>query len=411
MAESKENLQNNVNNNEKNNNDNDSDDENDFFFNINHQITEIIEEIPLKRIKKEFFKIEEFLIILIQKNIQKLKNIKIKNNYEKKYKELTLLLLNGKYLEIILNENNILNYKKLLTCLEKNNNENIIEVIYQLIQLKINTITYYNSNDNESDNQIEVIPLEWLAYECLIIGYAYFELFCQSNYTGPELSSSQLLELLPTDEINLIISKNSIQNLECDGIYPFRICQIPHTLLIGRIILQYLSDPAKLSWQHGIQLDSNGTILPKLSDNLDLNIVKSTKNFGLIKNWLSLRACIIHARLLQQHQYIHLPTMWKECEDLISIIDQNIQQFQQDLIEVYENNTESKELNELTILDNSKDSVIVPISQIQTLYYLEKGLCYHYFDYQDKVTYIFIYLYLFFFISKLNSIILIMIFY
>ena len=91
--------------------------------------------------------------------------------------------------------------------------------------------------------------------------------------------------------------------------------------------------------------------------------------------------------------------MWKESEDLISIIDQNIHQYQQDILEFNELNE-----NDETIFEQfNKESVILPTSQVETLYYLEKGLCYHYFDYQDKVNFSsFLNIYISLYISFIN---------
>ena len=108
----------------------------------------------------------------------------------------------------------------------------------------------------------------------LVVGVAYLELYCQANYTGPELTNASVASLtaVPVLALSGIVDVTdraaklhqlAIQHLESDGDYAFAICEIPHTLLIARSLLSTLADPLHALWGHGIELTSTGDILRK----------------------------------------------------------------------------------------------------------------------------------------------------
>ena len=108
----------------------------------------------------------------------------------------------------------------------------------------------------------------------LVVGVAYLELYCQANYTGPELTNASVASLTAVPVLALSgiadatdraakLHQLAIQHLESDGDYAFAICEIPHTLLIARSLLSTLADPLHALWGHGIELTSTGDILRK----------------------------------------------------------------------------------------------------------------------------------------------------
>jgi hypothetical protein len=348
----------------------DSDDESDFMFPAGLNLTNIIEINDVTNQNQKTHPLSQIMSCLLTRDLITLKNLKEQQaqvtppDHEKDAAfKVTEFLLQGKYLEIILH-NSFLSYQKLFQICSSSKQP--VEDISQLLSTVIQTAFLTSLRS-----------AEFTSFHCLVIGYAYYELFCQCNYTGPELSTQELSQLLPaSDEISSIISTNVHKTLECDGIYPFRLSQLPHTLFISRILLRYLADPSRASWQQGIQLDMTGNIFSKLSSQeLDLKTIRSTQFLGILKNWFSFRVCLCHTRLLQSQHYSKLPTLWKECQDLIIQMDQNIQQFQQEA------------LREIPLQETQQQqhSKFLPTREISSLYLLEKGLCYHHFDYQDKV--------------------------
>lgn len=149
--------------------------------------------------------------------------------------------------------------------------------------------------------------------DCLVLGVAYLEIFCQVNYTGPELPLASLNEL---DDTN--IHAICTQLLECDGTYAFGISEIPQALFIARSILSTIADPIRADWKHGIELNQDGLINKSLRTGPvrgDINdLIKSLPSIY----WWNARATITHLRLLQRQTYDNVPTLWKECQDMYS---------------------------------------------------------------------------------------------
>jgi hypothetical protein len=366
----------------------DSDEESDFMFPTSLNLTNIIEMNDNESTPHQLHSLFPLMTCLLTRDLLTLETLKqqqqapINNptpcDLEKNAAlHVTELLLQGKYLEIVLH-NPFLSYQTLLhTC---SSSEKPFEDICRLVS---HTIQSASSSPSSSG---AALSAEFASYHCLLIGYAYYELFCQCNYTGPELSSQELSSVSVEDEMMNSVSKNILSTLECDGIYPFRLSQFPHTLFISRAILRYLADPSRASWQQGIQLDSLGNISSKLSSQeLDLKTVRGTKFLGILKSWLSMRVCVCHARLLQSQSHTKLPTLWKECQDLMNQIDQSIERFQQDALTSLQSAgvVEGESLTKK--VDEKHNSKFLPSSEIHSLYLLEKGLCCHHFDYQDKV--------------------------
>jgi hypothetical protein len=142
---------------------------------------------------------------------------------------------------------------------------------------------------------VEETPVRVL--QCLWLGFAYLELFCQANYTGPELTRTQLACVSGrTDEESERLVKDSMRALECDGNYCFPICQIPQCLLISRSILSFLANPAKASWSQGVRLDTEGTVLfYNSSVTLRRDVLLRLESISS-RHWLNARAAVIHSR-------------------------------------------------------------------------------------------------------------------
>ena len=150
----------------------------------------------------------------------------------------------------------------------------------------------------------------WRAFQVLLMGYAHFELFCQVNYTGPELDRGdvQRLSVAVTTSTNTAtatattstdtttadttsiaaaacsrvggqavpqytaststvssasscaagvllsepqLARKVLRVLECDGNYAFPICELPALLVIARSLLLAVACPLRASWQAG----------------------------------------------------------------------------------------------------------------------------------------------------------------
>jgi hypothetical protein len=192
-------------------------------------------------------------------------------------------------------------------------------------------------------------------FECLVLGFTYLELYCQMNYTGPELSDIDVQILTGDNDEALQLFDNALNLLECDGNYGFRISIMPYCLLIARVVLGYLADPSSASWKKGIYLDAEGNILTYPGQYPLKRRVQSVLIGFKSRHWLSARAVVIHTRLLQIKSYENIPSLWKESND----------RFKQVLVD-YCNDTHDK------------------VSVLKAMAYLEWGLCIHFFEFGDK---------------------------
>ncbi|KAJ1420394.1 hypothetical protein B484DRAFT_453130 [Ochromonadaceae sp. CCMP2298] len=158
--------------------------------------------------------------------------------------------------------------------------------------------------------------------ESMVLAVAYLEVFCQSNYTGPELLQASL-QYFQIDEDGV---NNCIQELECDGNYAFRIVEVPQTLLVARSMLLTLCDPANAGWKAGIELDEGGNIsLKKLTPNETIQQIMDLEVSAFLPSlpWWGARATVLHTRLLQKQSYEHLPTLWTSSQLLFASVLQN----------------------------------------------------------------------------------------
>lgn len=139
----------------------------------------------------------------------------------------------------------------------------------------------------------------WRGFQVLVLGSAYQHLFCQVNYTGPELGQEEAEVLvnavgeggeaalvlsvpvtasdtpstlslcslgesiasgkdqLPSDsttkktDLSVLHSKAVLRALESDGNYPFALCSVPLLLLVARCLLRAVACPLRAGWQAG----------------------------------------------------------------------------------------------------------------------------------------------------------------
>lgn len=191
------------------------------------------------------------------------------------------MILNGEYLQLIsMAAPAPLNVTELiLHCQSDNAIDRIAEGLWAYIQ--------------QGEEGIEERVLE-----CMLLGFAYLELFCQLNYTGPELSDTVLSPLTADAESSSKILENSLAALECDGNYCFRMCSLPQSLLIARTLLSTLAQPETASWKQGVYLSPEGDVLrPAARFRVHpqaLSVLKAIK----CPTWLNARAAVIHARYL-----------------------------------------------------------------------------------------------------------------
>ena len=138
--------------------------------------------------------------------------------------------------------------------------------------------------------------------ECMFLGFAYLELFCQLNYTGPELSDAVLAPLIGDAVSAPLIFEKSLAALECDGNYCFRICSIPQSLLVARVILSSLALPEEASWKQGVYLSLEGDILrPKSRFRVHRQTLAVLK-YIRCPTWLNARAAVMHVRYVERVQ-------------------------------------------------------------------------------------------------------------
>jgi hypothetical protein len=160
--------------------------------------------------------------------------------------------------------------------------------------------------------------VRWLKFELMLLAIAYLELYCQVNYTGPELPPAELTTF------TTIAHDNSIKELECDGSYAFRSIEVPQALLLARVILSTLMDPSDAGWRDGIVLDAQGAVARKKIHVPGKGSDTPTEEVYLHSiDWWAARAVVVHLRLLQKQGYEEVPTLWKEARDRFQVVLHN----------------------------------------------------------------------------------------
>ena len=280
------------------------------------------------------------------------------NEREVQYLKVIDNIVIGNYIEVILNSIIDLSPRVLLKTLLNNDTTSTSnsDFIDGTDSISILVVEYINKTSDK-------LECFYRSFECLLLGIAYLELYCQQNYTGPEVADSIIDNITIIDNDNTTkLHNRCIHLLECDGEYVFNICQIPQALILARVILATLFSPHKANWRHGIMIDSNGSISRKMSSNRpNTNVIDSCK---LLKScsWWSARSTVVHSRTMQSRHYDKLPTLWKECQESFAVS-----------LETY---GEYKKHHQ----HHLKNIHII----IEAIIWMEWGLCNHYFDYKDK---------------------------
>jgi hypothetical protein len=295
--------------------------------------------------------------------------------WERRVVESCISILQGKHLDVVGSAENELSLTALLTHCQCDSGaaENIRNNVYRFIQCGV------DENSRECK-----------ALFALVLGVSYLEVYCQSNYTGPELSQKALAPLetppasIQANSINSggvapTVESFAIKNLESDGDYAFPTCQIPQTLLIARSILAAIADPERADWSRGIVLTSSGVIeKSRASSIVDPSVMRAINNACLSREWRSARAAVVHLRLLQKQTYDHNPTLWKECSDLF-----------QGALGLFGERNQSLEAR-LSALKVSCAATLPPSidvtysRELAAQLWLEWGLCYHHFQFGDR---------------------------
>ena len=257
--------------------------------------------------------------------------------------------------------------QKLLSKLSNLSQPTYITLMSHEYAILLNSlIAFFNEHGN--DDRMKAFLINYImtglndkeklerAFDIFILGIFLLDVFCQANYTGPELSTveSNFFEMAASD--NGSLHSLGLRLLECDGVYAFPICQLPQALFLSRIILSTLIEPDALNWQEGICLDTEGSVVRRVNEGPNLNSIEMKKVTSCFQSlsWWNARAAVIHARLLQDVSWTELPSLWYECKGLF-----------EDAISKYGN----------------VDTSDVLSAQV----WLEWGLCMHHFDHGDKV--------------------------
>ena len=238
---------------------------------------------------------------------------------------------------------------------------------------------------------------ELRSLQCMLLGTACLELYCQMNYTGPELPDRDLRVLycsrpgeisqeIESSRIDLI-HKSAINSLECDGDVAFPICVIPQALFVARVLLAVVADPSRATWKHGIKLSATGHVRKSLVTLLpDSRLLNSVQRL-LSRHWRSARATVIHLRLLQKQSFEMMPTLWKECNDMFAatILSYGCVLLHSSVVSVNSIDEDSLAVVMACITAPVNDAVLPLQRLVAAELWIEIGLCHHFFEYKSKV--------------------------
>ena len=239
---------------------------------------------------------------------------------------------------------------------------------------------------------------ECRALQCHILALAHLELYCQANYTGPELSPASTQKLHGSRDAALLHAA-AIRHLECDGEWAYTICELPHALFLARAMFLALAEPMRASWSRGVVLTDDGEVQTAVSK------INFAKRFPLAheamssiqsRTWRNARAAVIHARLLQSVTHEKVPTLWKECCDFFTKA-RSAYGCSRDTLGSSSGNGDGKRTIERkdgkVVIKPASEAVSVapsdePVSCdsmiLHAQLWLEWGLCCHHFSFGDK---------------------------
>jgi Tfp pilus assembly protein PilF len=170
------------------------------------------------------------------------------------------------------------------------------------------------------------------AYEILLIGIAFFNMYVQANYTGPAFEKETLRDVLDLASRLVTCSTTSddkkshseaLVALQVDGESPFSICEYPQFLLVGRCLLDFVGNHAYNDWSVAANDIVRGQNDNEVSDDAVEGPAKCQVTGGAairalsemleqIKSaaWWNARAAVAHERLLLSKQPSN--TLWFE---------------------------------------------------------------------------------------------------
>lgn len=240
-----------------------------------------------------------------------------------------------------------------------------IDATVTLVRLFVQNDVSCESIRQQIVEDIVACPVEGRHCRCLkyvVLGSLLLDMYCQANYTGPEFSPKDVQLIVGSsngEESQSKLFTHALNQLECDGDYPFPICTLPNLLLVSRCILALVASPTLEYWRKGITIDAQGSVARSTMRVPPPIAAVSACSHLRSSQWRSARAAVVHLRLLQKQSFEHIPTLWKECSDSFS---------------------QSTEMFDLS--SDKPNKLLLPEQMCQL--WLEWGLCQHYFEYKDK---------------------------
>ncbi|DBA04011.1 TPA: hypothetical protein N0F65_009358 [Lagenidium giganteum] len=162
-----------------------------------------------------------------------------------------------------------------------------------------------------------------LAYEMLLAGVAFLNIYVQANYTGPAFEAKDLSDI--NDVAARVIygtSSNDSQKLhmdvllalQVDGESPFNICEYPQLLLLARCLLHFVGNAAYSNWSVSVQEIGKDDELQALVGKNGLKNQQVLEVLAMIPSarWWNARACTAHERLLITREPSN--TLWHEAK-------------------------------------------------------------------------------------------------
>ena len=205
---------------------------------------------------------------------------------QKRVAAMALSLLLGDYVSVIISSDTVAPFDHFCRqCLSVDSPSKVPDAIRTI------AVNYIQSGQADE--------VAWRTFEVVLLGCAHFYLFCQANYTGPEISANDMHSLSIASgmkkendvhvndmemasglestrskcesqlgqqvaqygvfqskddcdvDMSAFKSKFILQILESDGNYAFPLCELPLMLVLGRSLLLSASCPLRGSWQAG----------------------------------------------------------------------------------------------------------------------------------------------------------------
>eukprot|EP00605_Chrysophyceae_sp_TOSAG23-4_P001923 GSChrysophyteH1.ASY1.ANO1.2123.1 assembled CDS len=266
-------------------------------------------------------------------------------------------VLSGKHIDVLRDAPDVLGVDALLPLCESNE----VDVPAE-IRRKIHAYACGEGSAKSVESRVQ---------QCAVLGVAWMELYCQENYTGPELTRFELDILYDNsldkfdsdvlDERRKALHDSSLRHLECDGVYAFGLCSAPHALLIARSLLLAVAKPDRASWKAGVKFSSSdGSVISVAHQDKVSPMFQRASDLHICYNWLNARVVMVHARMMHSISPDSLPTLWKESQDCFDAA-----------ADAYRIRSYGAEEPEATYA-------------LITQLWLEMGLSWHHFNYKDQ---------------------------